>query len=244
MHYLGYLIFPLQIAVCVHIIKTGRPWWWFWIIWFAPGLGCLVYLIVEVLPGLRISNFRDLLWRLKTRAGRAAALREQVEESPSVENRRALAAELKAQGKFQEATEILRLAATGVFKDDAYVLKELAEAQIGMEDWKAAREVLARIKTTDPILIPRLKLLQARVLAGQGDLKAAEKIWKGLEPSRLSEEPVYRLALAALQAGDKEEARRGLKEIRTRYRKGNAIWRRDEKQWFKLAGQKLGEMEK
>jgi hypothetical protein len=133
MFFQGTLLFALQIAVCVHIIKTGRPYWWLWLVWFAPGLGCLIYIIVEVLPGWRVSNLGDLLWLIKTRTGRVASLKEKVEESPSVENRRALAAELKAQGDFAQAAEILQTAATGVFKDDGNLLKELVEALCGLE---------------------------------------------------------------------------------------------------------------
>jgi hypothetical protein len=102
---------------------------------------------------------------------------------------------------------------------------------------------LDRFKTTDPILKPKLKVLEARCLAGLGNKAAAEKIWKELEPGRLTEETSYRLALACLEAGDKEEGKNRLKEITTRFRKGNAIWRFQEKAWFKLAKQKLKEIE-
>ena len=46
------LILLAQIACMIHAGRTGRPYYWFLIILFAPGLGILAYLAVELLPGL------------------------------------------------------------------------------------------------------------------------------------------------------------------------------------------------
>src|SRR5258708_25409091 len=46
------LILLAQIACMIHAGRTGRPYYWFLIILFAPGLGILAYLPLEVLPGL------------------------------------------------------------------------------------------------------------------------------------------------------------------------------------------------
>jgi hypothetical protein len=46
------LILLVQIACLIHAGRTGRPYFWFMIILFVPGLGILAYLVVEVIPGL------------------------------------------------------------------------------------------------------------------------------------------------------------------------------------------------
>jgi hypothetical protein len=46
------LILLLQIVCLIHAGRTGRPYFWFMIILFVPGLGILAYLAVEVIPGL------------------------------------------------------------------------------------------------------------------------------------------------------------------------------------------------
>ena len=51
MHSYG-LILLAQIACLIHAGRTGRPYFWFMIILFVPGLGILAYLAVEVIPGL------------------------------------------------------------------------------------------------------------------------------------------------------------------------------------------------
>jgi hypothetical protein len=49
------LSFIIQIALIVHVLKTGRPYYWTFII-FIPGVGPLVYFIVELLPELMDSQ--------------------------------------------------------------------------------------------------------------------------------------------------------------------------------------------
>jgi hypothetical protein len=46
------LILLVQIACMIHAGRTGRPYFWFMIILFVPGLGVLAYLAVEVIRGL------------------------------------------------------------------------------------------------------------------------------------------------------------------------------------------------
>ena len=49
----------IQIALCVHVYKTGRPYWWMWIILMASFVGALVYVLVEILPELRFAGRRS-----------------------------------------------------------------------------------------------------------------------------------------------------------------------------------------
>ena len=51
----------MQVALVVHIIKTGRDTKWVWIVVMLPLAGSIAYLLLEVLPD--VSN---------TRAGQAA----------------------------------------------------------------------------------------------------------------------------------------------------------------------------
>ena len=55
MHVLGALAVVVQIVCLVHVFKTGRPYWWFWVILLGSVVGCTVYFIVEILPDLRRS---------------------------------------------------------------------------------------------------------------------------------------------------------------------------------------------
>ena len=49
----GPLSVLLQIILVVHAIKTGRPYWWIWLILFFPFVGSGAYLLIEVAPDFR-----------------------------------------------------------------------------------------------------------------------------------------------------------------------------------------------
>lgn len=40
----------IQIALVVHAVRTGRDRMWIWILIFAPVVGSIAYLIVELIP--------------------------------------------------------------------------------------------------------------------------------------------------------------------------------------------------
>ena len=45
----------LQVACCVHVVRTGRPLYWVFILLLFSYIAVLVYFIAEVLPDLRHS---------------------------------------------------------------------------------------------------------------------------------------------------------------------------------------------
>jgi hypothetical protein len=53
---LAALVFGLQLLCLAHVVRTGRPCQWFFIIMALPLAGCLVYFFVEILPDLSRSR--------------------------------------------------------------------------------------------------------------------------------------------------------------------------------------------
>ena len=47
------LSLALQIACAVHVVRSGRPLYWIWILLIGSYLGVLVYVIAAVIPDLR-----------------------------------------------------------------------------------------------------------------------------------------------------------------------------------------------
>src|ERR1700730_18376881 len=111
------LILLLQIACLIHAGRTGRPYFWFMIILFVPGLGILAYLAVEVIPGLLRGRAAARLSQTvsagldSTRQYREFA--QAVETLPSVANLRALADECMRLGHYDEAIDLYKIGRTG-----------------------------------------------------------------------------------------------------------------------------------
>ena len=49
------LILTVIIQACFifHVFKTGRPYWWAYVILGFPVAGCVIYYFIEVFPGSR-----------------------------------------------------------------------------------------------------------------------------------------------------------------------------------------------
>ena len=90
------------IAMCIHVVKTGREMYWLFIILAFPGMGPLVYLIVAVLPDLMNGGMARGLTKAARQAlnpeGEYRAARDLVEDSPTVGNRMRLAAAAMERG--------------------------------------------------------------------------------------------------------------------------------------------------
>src|SRR5262249_34663714 len=92
---LGLMILAAQVLCVFHVVRTGRPFWWIYLIVFAPLVGMIVYLGVELLPGLyRGPTARQVASRVNRALDPGRGVREawrRLEMSPTVQNKTALA---------------------------------------------------------------------------------------------------------------------------------------------------------
>ena len=156
---LGGLIILLQVICAVHALRSGRGGQWIWIIVFVPLVGCVVYFVVEVLPGLRGSQAvrrvgADLVSIIDP--GRnLRELEEAVEISDTVKNRQMLARGYVAAKRYPEAVGQYERCLQGVFKDDACTMLELAYVHFLNHDYGQAKAVHRAVEGPAPRLPAR-----------------------------------------------------------------------------------------
>jgi hypothetical protein len=140
------LILFVQIACLIHAGRTGRPYFWFMIILFVPGLGILAYLVVEMIPGLLRGRAAARLSQTvsagldPTRQYRELA--RAVETVPSVANFRALADECVRLERHEEAIDLYKSALTGMHETEPGAMLGLATAEFRKGDANAASATL------------------------------------------------------------------------------------------------------
>src|SRR5688572_1418518 len=139
---LGPILLAAQIACIIHVIRTGRPYWWIWLIFGIPLIGLAAYIYLEVRPNIGKLGIQSLLWRLKSSKERIAIRREQLTESSTVRNRLALADELHDAGRFDDECDVLADGLRGAFKDDATLLMRLSQAHLEADRAARAEEIL------------------------------------------------------------------------------------------------------
>lgn len=233
------LLWLLQLGLLIHVFKTGRPYWWFWILFSAPLIGGVIYLLVEVLPEWRGAGGNPFSG-LKPRSWRIRELRAELEETDIVKTRLALAEELLAAGDATGAHAVAVEALQGAFRDDPQTLTAVARHKLEVGEFKNALELLERVKTqSDRRLAVNVALLRGRALLGLQRPREAEPHFQAVEGSFIGDEPNHHLADVAVASGRPHEARERWQSILKRYRRATPAWRRSEKCWFQLAKQRL-----
>jgi hypothetical protein len=234
------IIWVIQLALLIHMYRTGRPYWWIWVLLAAPGLGGLAYFIVEIAPELRGSRGGGFFYSLKPRKWRIADLRATVEEGDSVENRLALAEELFDGGLKQEAHDVAVECLKGVFSNDPHTLVDVARYKIGISRFQEALDLLDRVNTqADRMLALEVGLLKGDASYALGRYDEAEKFYRLVEGKYVGDAPRFGIASVMEQTGHLDQAVAMWKDIRVRYRRASPAWRRSEKKWYKLATAKL-----
>jgi hypothetical protein len=145
------LAFPyvLQLFCIIHVMKTGRDSYWIWIIILLPYIGGLAYLIVEILPELRL---RRNMTAIKANVAQALAPGKKIEAlknkaaySPTVENKLEYADALSAQGDHESALSVYKSCLEGLPGNNPAILYKTALTLFKLGDYRGAFEHIERL---------------------------------------------------------------------------------------------------
>jgi hypothetical protein len=238
------LSLALQIACAVHVVRSGRPLYWIWILFIGSYLAVIVYFIVAIVPDLRndprsrkaASRVRDTLDPERRRR----SIQQRLEVTDTVDNRRALAEESMRLGDYTNAVELYRSVLKGMYATDAGFLLGLATAQANGNDFDGARATLDTLFSSNPnFRSADAELLRARVLEAQGDKDAALEHYRSLATSYPGEEARYRYGALLKQRGRFGEARTVFRDMLTRAKSAPRYYKKKEKDWLDSAQREL-----
>lgn len=208
---IGAVVLLIQFCFAYHALKTGRPYWWIFVIMAFPVAGCIIYYLVEVFPGSREQRSANRAARKLAQVLQPDAdLRKRVEELEicgSVDNKLALAAECVNQQMHPEAARLYESCLNGVYASDGAILFGLARALVEAGEWGKAGTALGRLKSNAPKFRPlEARLLEARLLEGRGENDAALSAYRRLIPVFVGLEARYRYASFLLRQGREDAA--------------------------------------
>jgi hypothetical protein len=175
----------VQIALVVHVMRSGRQTYWIYLIVFMPVVGSIAYFIVEILPELLAGRhargaFRKIRKTLDPEAD--IRQRERLHKlSGSVDAARKLAEELVSAGRYVEAIRHYQDALTGLYEHDPDLMLGLAGAQFGNGEFAQARDTLDTLRARNPeFRSSEGHLLYARSNEECGDLGKAEEEYRAV----------------------------------------------------------------
>lgn len=216
----------IQACFIVHVFRTGRPYWWAFLILSTPVLGCVVYYFVEVFPGSREHRSANRLARDVTRSLNPTKelnrRLEALEVSPTVVNKIAAAKEYMQCGGFDKAAALYESALEGVHASDPDLLLGLAAAQRELGTYREVLRTLDRLEAADATFHRNdAQLLRARAHEGLGENDAALAIYEQLVPVFVGLEARYRQAALLARIGHETQARHVFRELVDHSRRHN-----------------------
>jgi hypothetical protein len=234
----------VQVSLVVHVLKTGRNTLWVFVLIFAPLIGTLAYIIVELLPewtdsrGARAAR-RNLGRAINPNKGLQVAT-DRLAVADTAQNAIALAEECMLKQRFTEAKELYSRALKGLYADDPVLLMGLARAHFALGEYAAVIERLTELKAKNPSHTSADgHLLFARAQQELGNKTTAIEEYEALVNYYPGPEPACRLAMMLKGIGEPEKAtalfNRVMNESKTAGRHYNTI----HKEWVATARREL-----
>jgi hypothetical protein len=230
----------VQVALIIHVVKTGRNQIWIWVLALLSLPGAIAYVAVEILPEL----FRSRTAQRTARGLRKAMdpgrdLRRYESEArvaSNVASRQRYAQELVRHQRYDEAIGQYREALTGLYEHDPNLMLGLAQAQFGKSDPSAARATLDELIQRNPdFRSPAGHLLYARALEAEGNVPKALEEYAVLAPSYPGAEASVRYAQLLQAQGRRAEAQKVARELLEQARIAPGHYRRAQRPWLDAA---------
>ncbi|MBB6093562.1 hypothetical protein HNQ60_002443 [Povalibacter uvarum] len=234
----------LQVALVVHVIRTGRNSLWIWILVLMPVAGPIAYLLVEVLPEFlggrtarrAVSSVRKTLDpnRDLREAHKVARL------TNSIDAKRRLADEQLASGQYDDAIVSYRATLTGLYEKDPHLMLGLARALFANGDASGARQTLDDLIAANPDFRSiDGHILYARALEAEGHLQKAADEYEALVRYDAGAEARYRQAALLKQMGQTGRARELFRKLVEDSELTSRHARQLQKEWLELAKKEM-----
>ncbi len=230
----------VQVALIIHVVKTGRNQIWIWVLALLSLPGAIAYIAVEVLPELFRSRAAQRTARgLRKAMDPGRELRRYESETRvagNVASRQRYAEELVRHQRYDEAIAQYREALTGLYEHDPNLMFGLAQAQFGKGDASAARATLDELIRHNPdFRSPAGHLLYARALEAEGNVAKALEEYAVLAPSYPGAEASVRYAQLLQTQGRRAEAQKVARELLEQARIAPGHYRRAQRPWLDAA---------
>lgn len=241
--YLYYIVPFLQIICILHALKTNRKDW-IYILIFLPGVGCIIYIIRELLPEFRYSGVNGATIKTLFPGGRIKELERNLKIADTDANRLRLAEECARQQDFDRAMELTEVCLKGIYAKNADMMLNMGRYAFGAGKYQESLTWLdkALVEKKNKFYRPEDELLFAKVLHKCGDSVRAESAYKQIIRVHHSIEGRYNYGLLLKEEGRNEEARNQFNTVLEERNLHPKHVRRINAQWFSASRKELAKL--
>ena len=242
---LSIVIWLIQLALIIHVLKTGRSRYWILFLIFMPMIGGIAYAVIELLPEFSNSiSGQRAVRSVKKTLNPGADLRHHAaawEQSPNVDNGRRYAEALLDEGKTAEAEEIVNQALKGLFATEPTLLLVKARIQYDQDRSSEAVESLEVLQENNPdFKNAGGHLLYARALEAVGQTEKAIREYSAVSGYFPGVEARYRLAMCLKISGNAKASSTELNSIINDAKLAPPHFRKTQKPWLDAVKRELG----
>ena len=241
---IGGLVLAIQLCFAYHALKTGRAYWWLFVIMGFPVMGCVLYYFVEVFPTSRESRSAEKAVRAIAKAFdpdkdlRAAVA--DIEACGSVENRVRLARECKEHGMHEDAAALYRSCLSGVHEADPDIRHGLATALMLGGRFQEALAAAIKLRASHPgFRAAEVGLVIARALEAASRPEEALAELKVLADTYPGEEGRWRYGALLRRLGRADDAREVFRRMVRNAERQPSHYRDAQRGWLDRARESL-----
>lgn len=174
MHY--YLIIALQVFCVYHCYTNRNQYYWYFVIFFIPAIGSLVYLLTQVFQKRDIDKVQDEIISVINPSKKTSDLEKKFQFAETFENQVALA-DAYLEGKhYVKAIENYKEALNRGFQTDFYAISKLQEAYYYSSSFDEAIIWAEKIKENSKFKKSKSEFLYGLALEKTGEINKAEAI--------------------------------------------------------------------
>jgi hypothetical protein len=235
-----YIIVAMQVLCIMHVLRNRNDLYWLWIIFFMPGIGSVIYMLVHhrsLLGPMRLPfNLKIPMVEVLNHKRIEKALRK----SDTLSNRIDFANVLINRGDYAQALELLREALNGPLKGDITLLFSCARAHYAKGELDQAIALLEHAETIrNNEKLRQRSLLLAMCHEAKGSDALADGKYQAAQGGYAGEEARARYGLFLKKTGRAQEAREMFRKIIDSAESAPWSYRREQKAWIGIARENL-----
>ena len=175
------LILVLQGFCIYHAYKNNNLQRWFFIIFFLPFIGSLIYLYVHFYSRKNIENLSEGVKSVLNTNYQIEKLEKELKIADTTTNRIKLADEYVNVGRIEEAVDLYKKSMTGISADDPELLMKLIKSSYLTKDYKTVVSCGEKLKTDFAFRNSEERIAYAWSLFHLGQKEEADKHFKDMD---------------------------------------------------------------
>lgn len=210
-----YLIIGLQLYCAYHAYTTRNKLYWYLIIFLAPVLGSVIYLVTQVFTKKDVEKVQKELTAVINPTAKIKDLEAKVAFADTYQNRLDLADAYLEISDFGNAITHYKEALSGGHSKDYYGHEQLVKAYFGFDEYAEVITTAQIIKDKPDFSSSKAQFLYGLSLSKVGDHDEAEKILKKVDKRYSNYEERLILAQFLKDNNKEEEAKELVGELLT-----------------------------